>query len=289
MVATQHCLPHSDSTESTDDGSGADEASSVESKPDVHGHGIDDHLEKWFARGLCWNKLLEPLHHFVVQSLATPNLANLVVAANCETLGADAVNSRLSAVPTCLGWQKTRASLLVSPMTTLRQTASCPPFLRGKHDITYTTAEAGPLGTTVWTVEKFRCMSAASTLVVHAHSLRAVNTLASDVLEMGGRYVSFTVQYKCDETPLLMNESDCEPTSSKTRGDGEELVAEASSSWQHAKQAAPTKLLQNHEAFSALFVLPDDRPCRLADTRAGHVDHEAGCLPQVCCLTWHRR
>ena len=71
----------------------------------------------------------------------------------------------------------------------------------------------------------------------------------------GGVCPSFTVKYKCDQATFLRtNMSDCEPTSSKTRGDDEELVAEASSFWQHAKQ------LQSHEAFSALFVLPDGAP-----------------------------
>ena len=68
--------------------------------------------------------------------------------------------------------------------------------------------------------------------------------------------VSYTVKYKCDETLLRMNVLDFGPTSSKTRGDGQELVGEAGSSWQHAQQAASIKLLQCHEAFSALFVLP---------------------------------
>ena len=71
-------------------------------------------------------------------------------------------------------------------------------FLKEKHHITSTAAEAARMGTTVWTLRRFRRMFAASTLLVHARdSLRALNTLASDVLEMGGRCVSLTVKYLC--------------------------------------------------------------------------------------------
>ena len=89
-------------------------------------------------------------------------------------------------------WLKTRASVLVSPMMTFKQSASCPTSSQ-KQDSTSAVA-AGRLGTTVWTVKRFRRLPAASTCFVHARdSLRALNTLASDVMEMGGRCVCHTL------------------------------------------------------------------------------------------------
>ena len=73
MAAAWDCLSPRDGTEFTDDGSGADgvsnrgvgvsgdtlKASSLESKPDIHGQGIGDHLENASPVGCvgtsCWS------------------------------------------------------------------------------------------------------------------------------------------------------------------------------------------------------------------------------------------
>ena len=116
------------------------------------------------------------------------------------------------------------------------------------------------VGTTRWTLARFRWLSAASAMLMNLFdAARVLLNLALEIKSRGGRCVSFIENCKSNEISLFFIVSDTEGC--HAGGSGNALAVVGPSVQATCKQKARTKVLQSHRELAALFEVDADHRC----------------------------
>ena len=131
-------------------------------------------------------------------------------------------------------------------------------ILHGPSSMINAANEAQLVGSSRWSVQRFRRMLAFAVLISHINDMfRMLTRVASDITASGGRCISLIDKYKGDETTLKYTVSDREQTGNP--GISSDVVARQGVVAKEAvaKQAALSKLLQSHRVVGAVFETAD--------------------------------